>query len=43
MCVQKRNPETLIPIILHNVKPGTEIISDQCRSLNGLKAHWYKH
>ncbi|CAF0714116.1 unnamed protein product, partial [Brachionus calyciflorus] len=41
--VERRDAETLIPIIKRNCKVGSEIVSDEWRSYSQLKIHGYKH
>jgi hypothetical protein len=41
--VEKRDAETLMPIILRNAKKGTQINSDEWRAYSKLKDHGYKH
>jgi hypothetical protein len=41
--VDKRDTETLMPMILRNVKQGSQINSDEWRAYSRIKTHGYKH
>jgi predicted ABC-class ATPase len=41
--VEKRDAQTLLPIILRNVKKGSQINSDEWRAYSKLNKHGYKH
>ena len=41
--VPKRDARNLLPIIARNCKPGSEVVSDECRAYRRLKNHGYCH
>ena len=41
--VEKRDAKTLIPIIVKNVRIGSEIISDEWRAYYSINEHGFKH